>query len=624
MIAPPVKNADIDKELFVYACDFETTTGAISKDQTRVWSFCYDEVGEYKPQIYGSIDDFFDFCGDPEKGVRKRLYFHNLKFDGEFILYEALKNRGLKTALDPATGSMLKSHKLINNEIVYAISDVGQWYFIAFVYNNCKIEIRDSLKLLPMTLESVGKYLCQRYKKSSMNYDEKASLQDCSAEDIDYIKNDVLVLSEALDFILGLHGNKSPFDKIQSLTIGGACWQKFKSMNYGETKNIAIHLDTAELPPESGSDNMDEYIRHGYRGGYCYVHVPVREKILDQPGYVMDVNSLYPYVLCTEYSGFVYPYGKGHYYKGNVPDNYITDNNYYFYARILASFEVKSGFVPTLQKKGSYLFAGNEYLQCSRHFDTKRKVYAGKLEKIEMTLSKDDFILFFNHYNVIEYEPLDYIAFMTAPGLCDAYIKDFEKIKTEATNSGNKAERQLAKLFSNNLYGQFAKSNNSSFKLAAISDENDATEFHLMEEHNKKVINIAIGAAVTAHARFYQLTTIQNNMERFCYSDTDSLHCIGDPADFIGNVHPTNYGAYKLEGSWKRAKFLRQKTYIEEDDAGYLSICCAGMTERQKEYFRQQHRLEDFRPGLTIHGGKLIPKHVPGGVILEEVDFTIK
>lgn len=624
MIAQPVKTADVDKDLFIYACDFETTTGAVNKDHTAVWSFCYDEVGEYKPQIYGSIDDFFDFCGDPEKGVKKRLYFHNLKFDGEFILYEALKNRGMITALDSETGSMLKSNKLINNEIVYAISDVGQWYFIAFVYQNCKIEIRDSLKLLPMTLETVGRDLCKKYKKSSMDYDTKSSLNDCSPEDIEYIKNDVLVLSEALDFILGLHGNKSPFDKLQSLTIGGACWQKFKAMQYGETKNIAIHLDKTELPPESGCANMDEYIRHGYRGGYCYVNVPVREKILENGGFVMDVNSLYPYVLCTDYSGFVYPYGKGHYTRGAVPGNYITDDNYYFYARILASFEVKAGYVPTLQKKGSYLFAGNEYLQCSRHFDSKRKEYAGQLEKIEITLSKDDFILFFNHYNVIDYEPLDYIAFMTAPGLCDSYIKDFEKIKTEATETGNKAERQLAKLFSNNLYGQFAKGDNSSFKVAELNEETDALDYHIIEEHNKKVINIAIGAAVTAHARFYQLTTIQNNIERFCYSDTDSLHCIGDPADFIGEVHSTKYGAYKLEGTWKRAKFLRQKTYIEEDETGQLSICCAGMTEKQKDYFREHYKLEDFKPGLTINGGKLLPKHIPGGVILEDVDFTIK
>ena len=36
------------------------------------------------------------------------------------------------------------------------------------------------------------------------------------------------------------------------------------------------------------------------------------------------------------------------------------------------------------------------------------------------------------------------------------------------------------------------------------------------------------------------------------------------------------------------------------------------------------NKLEDFKEGLHISGGKLQPKRIPGGVILREVDFTLK
>lgn len=630
-----VKKNDIEKDLSIYACDFETTTGKISEDRTRVWSFALDPVGEYKPEIYGSIDDFWNFCGDVNRGLKKRLYFHNLKFDGEFILWSALNDMQFVTALDES-GSMRKPRFLIEKEIVYAISDMGQWYFIAFVYNGCRVEIRDSLKLLPLKLEQIGKDICTKYKKSDMNYDDKQSLEDCTESDIEYIKNDVLVLSEALDKILMLHDEKTPFGSVHSLTIGGACWQRFKETSYGEMKNISIHLDKTDLDTQTaGSSNMDEYIRKGYRGGYCYVNEKIEGKLIEQPGFTADVNSLYPFVMCNKYSGFVYPYGKGKYERGQVPEKMLNSDSYYFYARILVSFRIRPGYVPTVQKKKTFMFLSNLYLTSSQIYDSKEKKYVGRYQEIELTLAKDDYITFFEHYEILTFKPLDYIAFTTAAGICDQYIEEMARIKIEATKEGNKGVRTISKLFQNNLYGQFSKGDNSSFKLAEIDTETNATAYHYIEEHNKKVTNIAIGAAVTAHARFYQIKTIQENIERFCYSDTDSLHCIGDPSEFVGEIDSTKYGAYDIEQRWTRARFVRQKTYIEECiPAGTLcescrshchwNICAAGMTEQQKQYFREHHKLEDFTDGLKIPGGKLQPKRIPGGVILREVDFTLK
>lgn len=617
-----IKTNDITKGLFIYACDFETTTAAVSTEETRVWSFCFDRVGEFKPEIFPDISDFWKFCGDPKRGITKRLYFHNLKFDGEFILYSALHDYGFTTAISE-TGQMRKDKELIEKEIVYAISDVGQWYFISFVYHGCKVEVRDSLKIMPIPLAKIGNNICTKYRKSDMNYDDKRSLADCSQADIEYIKNDVLVLSEALDRLMMLHDEKTPFGEIHSLTIGGACWQRFKQTKWGDNNLIAVHLDKEILPAGAGSLTMDEYIRKGYRGGYCYVNKKYQGEILNEFGFTADVNSLYPYVMESKRSGYVYPIYKGKYERGPLQESVLLDPEKYFYVRVLVSFRIREGFVPTVQKKNSFMFLSNLYLESSAVYDGKLQQYVGEPHEIELTFAKDDFILFLEHYEIIKMTVLDYIVFGTDPELCDQYIEKMSEIKIQARKEGNEGVATIAKLFSNNLYGQFAKGDNSSFKICEMTDEQIAN-YVIVEDHNKKVNNIAIGAAVTAHARDYQIRTIQRNIEIFRYSDTDSLHCVGHPIRFKGPIDKTAYGAYDIENQWSRARFIRQKTYIEESLNGYWTICAAGMTIRQKEYFRQHYNFEDFKTGLSITGGKLQPQRVRGGVILKEVDFTLK
>ena len=615
----PVKRDFIhDKNRRLYACDFETTTDSWKEFETKVWSFCYDEIGKFNPVILGSIEDFYSFALNPDKGINKLCYFHNLKFDGMFILDYLLNVRKFKTAINPVSHTMERTNKLINKEMVYVIDDMGKWFYLAFKDNNVLCECRDSLKILPFTLKEVGEAFCKHYKKSTMEYNDKTSLADCSDEDIAYIKNDVLVLSEALSFIMKQNKEESPFDPILSLTIGGACYQQFKSLHYGEVKNIAIKLNEVYLPPGYGSSDMDEYIRKSYRGGYCYVAENIKGKLLETEGFTADVNSLYPYVMCTAYSGNRYPVGKGIYNIGKPPDKIMNSESYYYFIRIKVKFELKYNKVPTIQVKGNLFYKPNLYMKSSRAVRYKTEEEVGELKEVILTLTKEDFILFTEHYSIVSIEYLDYISFSTADAIFDEYIEKYAKIKQESKG----ATRSLAKLFQNNLYGQMAKGTNSSYKV--ISDSSNGLEFKIIDDDSKKPVNIAIGSAITAKARFYQINTIQNNLSRFCYSDTDSLHCIGKPADFVGKTDDKIYGAYKIEGEWNKAIFLRQKTYIEELKSGDWNICCAGMTEKQKEIFKQTKQFTDFKEGLVIEGGKLRPEAVKGGVILREVDFTIQ
>ena len=73
-----------------------------------------------------------------------------------------------------------------------------------------------------------------------------------------------------------------------------------------------------------------------------------------------------------------------------------------------------------------------------------------------------------------------------------------------------------------------------------------------------------------------------------------------------------------MNGTFKRAKFIRQKCYLE-DDGEKINITCAGMPKSCYD----KVSWENFKTGFSC-GGKLTFKHVKGGVKLIETDFTIK
>lgn len=111
--------------------------------------------------------------------------------------------------------------------------------------------------------------------------------------------------------------------------------------------------------------------------------------------------------------------------------------------------------------------------------------------------------------------------------------------------------------------------------------------------------------------------------------DTDSVHVTNitvEECEKYIHVDPSELGAWKHEYSFKRAKYLRQKCYIEElesvNDASnpeYIKKC-AGMTEGIKDVIQYG----EFELGYTIDGMKLQPKNVRGGVILVPRPFSIK
>lgn len=601
-----------------YVADFETT---VYKGQqfTEVWAAAVVKLWDDDVEILHSLPEFLDYMYDKKTNII--CYFHNVKFDGNFILDYLLRN-GYKW-------NRVAEGKMLNRQFKCAISDRGQWYSITVKMHNMVIEFRDSYKLLPFSVKRIGKGFQTKHRKLDMEY-EGFRYAGCviTDEEKEYIRNDVLVVKEALEIMFERGHEK--------LTIGSCCLEEFKSTyDKIDYKNFFPDLTEVEIDEEIyGECNADSYIRHSYRGGYCYL-AKGKENRKYLHGWTADINSSYPSNMSSE-SGNRYPVGMPKFWQGDIPN--LPEQSYYF-VRIKCRFKIKEGMLPTVQIKDSFLYSGTDYLTTSDIYDyssgTYKRYYMrkGKLHdtQITMTMTCVDYELFLQHYDVYDLQVLDGCWFRTEIGLFDEYMYKYKAIK----ESSQGAERELAKLYLNNLYGKFSANDSSSYKVPYINKKN-VLGFELVEEHEKKPGYIAIGSAITSYARRFVINAAQANYQGpdrdgFIYCDTDSIHCSGDPKDAKGiKIHPTNFCAWKLESYWDEAIFVRQKTYIEhvthndgEPVEPYYQIRCAGMSEDAKQEFIKEHTVEEFREGLKLKEG-LKPIRMPGGVLLVKKGYDMR
>lgn len=641
--------------------DFETT---VYKGQvnTEVWASASVELFSEDVKIFHSIGEQFEYFTSLKENII--VYYHNLKFDGAFWLSYLMLDLGFKQASEqldaenPFKVRWLQEKEMLNNTFKYSISDRGQWYTIIIKVGGHFIEIRDSLKLLPFSVKRIGESFGTKHKKLDMEYTGfRYAGCEITDEEKHYIANDVLVVKEALEIMF----NEGHTD----LTIGSCCLKEYKR-TVGKEDYEMFFPNLYEMPIDKskhGYDNVGEYIRKSYRGGWCYL-VKGKEGKIYKNGCTFDVNSLYPSMMSSE-SGNYYPVGTPHMWTGNIiPDVALLPNRYYF-IRIKTRFYIKKDKLPFIQIKSSHLYKGTECLETTDVYNKETGLYSpfyigfdGKIKgtRVELVLTMTDFQLLKEHYELVDFEIIDGCWFYAEIGLFDSYM---EKYKTMKMNNKG-ALRELAKLFLNNLYGKMASSTDSSFKVAYIKDDK-SLGFMACMENGKKPGYIPVGSAITSYARNFTIRAAQKNYHGkdnpgFIYADTDSIHC-DIPWNTVSgvNIHDKNFCCWKPESCWDVAIFTRQKTYIEhvvqEDlqdiDKPYYNIKCAGMpkkcknlfelsmqgftpdendtdyTDEEKEFLTHKRKLEDFTIGLSVPG-KLRPKRIRGGILLVETPYKMR
>lgn len=564
-----------------FSDDFETTT---DPTDCRVWAWGSVPVdNSAAPMDWGTdIESYMQHVSNTSS-IR---YFHNLKFDGWFLVFWLLTHgythaTGDKKDMRPRTFTTL-------------FSDSGAWYSFTVKWdNNTKTEFRDSKKKINMSVANIAKAFNldtdEGLEKGEIDYHAVRPIgYQPTEQELDYLEKDVRIVAAALKQVLD--------SGMVRLTTASDSLAEYKRLFGVENFDATFPV----LAPE-----IDSEIRRAYRGGFTYADSRFAKK-RQGSGIVLDVNSLYPAVMYNE----MLPYGEPEHFDG-APQP--TDSKPLCIFGVTFTAKIKPDHIPIIQLKGSSRFVGTEYL---RVID----------EPVTLMVTDVDWKLYNEHYDI------DVIAmhggwrFAGVVGLFKEYIDKWSKIKAESKGG----KREIAKLHLNSLYGKFAKNPNVTGKFPLIAD--GILKLKRGPEELTDPIYTAVGVYVTAYARALTIRAAQRSYDVFAYADTDSLHLLTDEVPEWLDIHPDRMGAWKFEYAFKEALYVRAKAYLESTYDPCPSDCAASHKHTAPyhvawaglpEKIQNELTFENVWDGRVIREGKLQPKSVPGGVVLLDVPYKL-
>ena len=364
------------------------------------------------------------------------------------------------------------------------------------------------------------------------------------------------------------------------LTIGSDAmrqWQKLDGMHFPSMPRI--------------DDELDSKFRLAYRGGFTWLNDVFKNKELGH-GFVMDVNSLYPFVMRS----FPLPCGEPH-HTYEVPSNTL-----YIAHVIIYSATLKEGGIPCISNmnrcdgsKGSVI--SNEYLEY--------------IDNMEVWLTNFDLELVMINYDV-EITPIEYYYFDKVEGCFNNFIDTNYEVKK--TSRG--AKRQIAKLNLDSLYGRFGIKIGRHKTMPIIED--GVLKFvnsEVLKDNTIRYLPMAI--FITSIARYLIIRTALEIIDRVVYIDTDGIHIVGDDIPDVFDIG-NELGEWKIEAEFNRAKYIGLKTYIHDEVNGETVVKMSGAPEE----VRKNINWDNFKTGTTVPG-KIMMRSIPGGYVRYKTKYKI-
>jgi hypothetical protein len=388
---------------------------------------------------------------------------------------------------------------------------------VSLLKDDLKINFKDSLRLLPQSLDSLCREFNVKYKKLKETIKHSdITLQNFNSREIYphlylYLRNDCLGLLEILkSFSLNVFNDTKI--NITSCYTGASLSKKNYFLNYYDSKKTPIY---------TLSDDIDEFIRKGYNGGRNEAfHIgKIEGKI-----YYLDFTSLYPYT-----GTFKLPYGLP---KQSNLEDYKTltledlKNRFGFYNVLVKTIDkTKKPIHGIKSKNGLFVFP---------IFENWTQLNGLFTEEIKIGLKN----------NIYEYQFLEGYEFENSTFLKKFFIDAFNK-KSEAKINGNKALSLCYKIVANSGYGYWGlrcKSRDGikifhqdqsgiipiliSNKLMSYCDYGNYTFVRCYNDLKIKDYNVSIASAISSYARI-RLWNAINDIEikggNVFYCDTDSI-----------------------------------------------------------------------------------------------------
>lgn len=560
-----------------YAADFETCNAKedILNSETRVWLW---DVFDPIFRVHYTGLNIQTFCNWIFKQKSCLFYFHNLKFDGAFLLNHLLQN-----------GFSINDSEE-DRSISTLITDRLTWYTFTVHYNGRKYKFRDSLKKITGTLEQAAKDFDLPIRKGEIEYDKyRPEGYEATKEEIEYCHNDTEILADIMKFYYD--------NGMTAITNASDAMKKYKEIIGEKAYQHYFPIIDKEI---------DDFIRRSYKGGFCYVNPKFKNKFLHNI-YCYDVKSMYPSVMAQK----PLPYGLPVHYIGRYQEN---EQFPLYIQEIEVDCDLKQGFIPSIQTK-TFFSIKLQYLT-----STEGRLVRLVLTSLDLERLKKD-------YNIHEIHYIQGYMFQSSTELFKEYVMKFFELKEQSKG----AKKQLYKIYLNSLYGKFAMATERS---QAYPEIVDGTNKYIKTD--KEIVDAtytAVASFITSWARNKLLEGIYKNIKQFVYCDTDSIHML---APAVGLNEGKQLGQFAIEHGYyenkiahtnvKIGKYLGQKCYIlaEKKDNETIEIKkIAGAPSKVKEEINFKNFKYNFSSNANLYP-KYRVKNVKGGVVLVPTSFTIK
>lgn len=594
---------DFSKFKYKFTADFETSTDKWNIDKARVWLWDLCNINNLKHKHGTTLETFLNtLINIGKQGYEGVIIaFHNLAYDGNYLLYYLLEQGYVAVPEKPKTRQFATLITAFGQHYAYEIN-FGR---VCPFHNDFIITVVDSYKTIHSSVHDIAEAFKLPIKKGKIDYDTVRPLEHTpTEEEIEYIENDTEIIARALqlNFEQGLTKVTQPANALA----------EFKRLHGKSTYEV-------DFP----NDLNDSYLREAYFGGMCYAAPRFIDKIIT--GLIsFDINSMYPAAMLHGKLPIGYP----DFYVGDCRD--IVKDNEVFVQRFRCAYEIKPKHIPTLFKN-RYILNGELHSTTSQ----------GRC--VEMTLTNLDIEMLFENYYVFDYVPLDGYIFKTRKGyeptveefnnlsyqeyieldgkgsIFYEYIKKWRQVKENSTG----ALRDIAKRMQNMLYGNFGKHIDGKVKIPYIAD-NGLLKYNIVNVGKERFEYIPLAIFITSQCRYNLVKDILKHYDDFVYCDTDSMYLL-DTANISDlHIHDRLYGAYKIEKIISKFKCLGSKRYICEyhkpnTTETKFAVTCCGANGR----VREQLTFENFVYNAQFDGKRTV-KTVKGGKHIVDTTYKIK
>ena len=294
-------------------------------------------------------------------------------------------------------------------------------------------------------------------------------------------------------------------------------------------------------------EGANKFIAPSMRGGMTYVNMDYVGKELENGG-VLDVNSLYPFILSE--------YAIPSVYKGSTDDIEPNMDKYFICQIKRLKATLKSHRHPFLKRSTTY---------------TKDKIYEKELDWVgkekdgvhDTVLCSVDVNWLFENYDVEEIEYGKVFYFEEDKTFTDSVREHIVYWRDKKENAPDTISRNYAKFMLNTIWGRWGMFEKEVDEGARKIDVGD------------KDTNYVSAIFTTAYARVYLNKMMNWFDEDLIYTDTDSVHFlfgnkVKDEKDLevkLGKLLDGNkFGMWDFEKKWTKAKYMKAKTYAMQID----------------------------------------------------------